>query len=748
MSQLPTRFEESGVAERRRPPALPPEAWLSNAGEPPLRHYWRTIQRRRWLIAGVFAAIVLGVTATVLPSPDIYTAGATLLIEPEAPRILEIPEVLSQSLGADSYYETQYEILRSRALAAAVLESHPPTPAGPDEPPSLLQRWRDRISGWLGPDEPLTDEERLAARIAGYQRALEIEPSRDTRLVYVRFSAEDRNYAARMANAHAEAYIAQGLGMRSQASREAKAFLLEQAVELRERVNEAQAKLASYSSEHGIVSLQDRGSVEIERLAELSTELTQAESERIARETERRLLRERGPDSLPGVLQSPLVNTLKQDLARLEGEYASLASRYRPGFPDLVERKAQLDDARRRLDAEIQHIAGGVEAAYLAARDRESSLRARLASQKGTALRIKDASVEYAMLENELLISQKLYDEVRQRIKQTDVAGELRESNVFLLERAVPPVRPGGPSKAVLLAMGLVLALVGSIGIALIAEQLDGRVRTSEELERHLGLPALGSVPNLSRRGAAARVMSVRRLALRAGPEAEGVGDPAAHPPLLPAGAPPQTIEAYRRIRTNILLSQAEQPPRTILFTSAGPGEGKTTTVLNTARLFAQLGGPVLVIDADLRKPECHRMLGLPNGLGLTEILTGGALGSDSLHRIEGGLSLLVSGKRPPNPTELVGSDLMRELLESACARFDYVLIDSPPLGAVSDSVLLARLVDGVVMVADQQRTQRAKLTAAHERLVYARAKVLGTVLNRADEKAEVYPLEWEPVRG
>jgi len=739
----PDQPNETSLAVRRESANLALDRGLPTSDPPPLRDYWRAIKKRRWLIGSVFSAIVLAVLSVVLTARDVYTADATLLIEPEAAQILEIPQVLSQSLGADSYYETQYEILGSRALAAEVVRTRAAA-LEESSPPSWLRGLREELAARLRGAASPTPEEQLDARITAYQDSLSIEPLRDTRLVRIAFHASDPVLAARMANAHAETYIGQGLGMRTRASHEARSFLLEQARELHKRVAEAQAKLAAYSTEHGIVALDDRSNVVVTRLAELNAQLTDAETERMARETDWRLLRTRGADSTPAVLASPLITGLKQDLAVLEDQYASLASRYRPGFPDLDELKLQLEEARGRLEREIGNIAAGVESAYIAARAHESALRQRVESQKSEALQLKDASVGYALLESELSTSRKLHGYVQERIQQTDVSAELRDSNVFLLHPAEPPVRPSGPSKALLLAAGLVLALLGSIGSALIAEKFDGRVRTSEEFERHLGLPTLGTVPDLSRRGAATSILPMRRLEASArGREAESAGDPAAHPPLLPHGAPAQAIEAYRRIRTNILLSQAEQAPRTLLFTSAGPGEGKTTTALNTAQLFAQLGGPVLVIDADLRKPECHLLLGVKNSLGLTEILTGGTLAPESVHRVARNLSLLLSGKRPPNPTELVASDLMKQLLARACDNFDYILIDAPPLLAVSDSVILATMVDGVVLVADQQRTQRTQLKAAHARLAHARAKVLGTVLNRADVEEEGYGPDW-----
>jgi capsular exopolysaccharide synthesis family protein len=707
-----------------------------------LHDIWRTLKKRRRLIAIAFSAIAVLVAIPVLSAPVIYTADATLMIEPEAPQILEIPQVLGQALGADSYYETQYEILRSRALAERVVKAQPPAPEQENRPSALR-----RLANWLDPEVPPTPDEEFAGRVSAYQASLVVTPSRETRLVSVAFSGEDPALTARLANAHAEAYIEHGRIMRRTAAREALDFLVEQATELRKRVDAAEAKLAAYREEHGIVALDDplddRPNAVMERLTELNRALTLAETARMAREADYMLLRN-GGHSLPTALQSPMLASLKQELARVESVYAALQTRYRPGYPDLVDAKAAVDKAREQLDLEIRNVTHGIESSYLAARDHETALREQVALQSQQALKLKDASVEYGMLENELLASKAVFDAVQQRIQQTDISAELRDSNVFLLQQAVTPMQPSGPGKALLLAVGLVLALVGSVGLALIAEQLDGRIRNSDELHRHLGLPALGSVPNLAPRGGPPGLRQARRLAIRARVREFG-RDPAVDTPLVPHGAPPRAIEAYRRIRTNILLSQAEQAPRTLLFTSAGPGEGKTTTTLNTARLFAQIGSPVLVIDADLRKPDCHVMLELENTLGLTEILTGGALGAESVHRLDLNLALLAAGKRPPNPTELLGSDLMKQLLASACERFDYVLIDAPPLVGVSDSMLLATMVDGVVLVTDQQRTQRAQVKAAHTRLVYARAKVLGTVLNRAEEEEAPYYAEFEP---
>jgi capsular exopolysaccharide synthesis family protein len=390
-------------------------------------------------------------------------------------------------------------------------------------------------------------------------------------------------------------------------------------------------------------------------------------------------------------------------------------------------------ESRRQLRQEIQSIVEGVESSYLAAVETERELRTALDAQKAAALDQKDAGVAYAILEREAETNRELYDGVLQRMKEIGVAAELRASNVFVIDPAQPPLRPSSPRKGVNLALALVFGLLGGVASAFLAERLDDTVKTPQDVERELRLPNLAIVPNLELLDHPRKPWLGKRarkvlpwLTATAGTAALAESDLAFEPDAAVA-------EAYRAVRTGILLSRAGEPPRTILFTSATGGEGKTVSLLNTAIMFAQLGPPILVVDADLRRPRCHDGLGIDNDIGLTEVLTGQIEAVKAIHPTKSPLSILPSGAKAPNPTELLGSSQMRDFLASMRKRYAYVLIDAPPLLPVSDSVVLSTLVDGVVLVVDRSATPRRMVLEARARLSAARAKVLGVVLNRVD---------------
>jgi succinoglycan biosynthesis transport protein ExoP len=751
LRRLQTPAHREGVEGRIEPVLIAEDTVI-------LRDYGRVIRKHLWLIAACCFGTMLATALVVLMMTPSYTAETSLLIERQAPQVLAMREVLSEPLTSneDDFYKTQYEILKSRSLAAQVIQElqleTDPTFTGEGQDKGFGARLLDDVKGWvaaaqgwvnrlfLPPPKPLR-EDPLDVRpelIDAYLGMLEVQPVQHTRLVKIAFNTPDPELSARLANAHVRAYTQHRLGLHTQANEDAQRFLEEKLGELKARVETSEAALNRYRRRRQIISLDEKENIVVERLADLNKRLTAAEADRIGLESQVRLIRKRDYDALPDVINNALIRTLKEQLARLTGEYAYLSTQFKPGYPRLDQLKAQVEETRRRLQQEVQKTVAGIESAYMAAAATEKQLGAKMAAQKAEALRLKDASVEYAILAREVETNGQLYDSVLQRMKETGVAAQLRASNVFVIDQATPPRYPSKPQKKKSLLLSALLGLMGGIGLALVVEYLDNTLKSPQEVEHYLRLPNLGSVPDLlslGRRRPAPQKFPHTTLQIPSTLYAGKEGG------LVPAPHPLRVVtEAFRTLRAAILLSRAEKPPQTILFTSAMHSEGKTATVVNTAMVFAQMGVKVLLIDADLRRSRCCEVLGVQDGAGLTEILTGLREPQTLIQPTDtAGLFFLSGGSTPPNPADLVGSKKMRETLASLQEEYDYILIDSPPVMLVSDPVLLSTMVEGVVLVVDVQETPKQVLREACARLSYARAKMLGTVLNRVDIRNGAY---------
>jgi capsular exopolysaccharide synthesis family protein len=744
---------------RNLPPAKEEEAILVNdyvaveEESPRFWEYWRVIRGRQWLILACTFATLLAAALFTFSRTPIYTAQATLLIERKPPLVLKLQDALAESAEQIEYYQTQYEILKSRALAAQIirddgLENHSLFGGGQGEEEMkrgfVTALWAG-ANGWVKdffstPAGPMTnDKDPLGVKpefISAYLSMLEIKPVRGTSLVNVRLSTPDPALSARLANDHPNAYIRYILGLRSRANSEALTFLERKLLELKERVEKSEAALNSYRRDKGIISLDNKENIIVDRLADLNKRLTEAEALRIALEAQLRPIRKGTHDPFSAVINSPVIQSLRRELGRLEAEYAQLSSEFKPGYPRLDKVRIQIEDTRRALMKEIDTEVKGIESAYLAAKVKEEALRAKMEEQKRATLNLKDSAVEYAILAREVDTNRQLYDSVLQRMKEMGVAAQVHNSNVTVVDKADLPLLPSYPKKSLYLLLGLLLGLGGGVGIAFFLEHLDNTFKTPEEAERYLRLPNLGVVPdflrlNNSTYGYVSKAGSHARPQL---PVAEskdsGKEIVLSHHPLS------VIAEAYRAFRTSILLSQAGEPPQTILITSATRGEGKTVTVINTAITFTQMGVRVLIIDADLRRSRCHKLLGMENGIGLTELLTGQRGPQEVIKpTATDNLFLLSGGSAPPNPAELLGSRKMHETLTSLREHYDFILIDSSPIMPVSESLLLSTMVDGVLLVVDGAKTPKQVVREARSRLGKARSKILGVMLNRVDAR-------------
>ena len=708
---------------------------------------WRILRRRQWLIFGVMLAMLLGALVYTLTRVPLYTAEAIVLIERQPPRVLKAQEdtqtVTVDYYGSQDYYKTQYEVLRSRDLASMALRD---SGVDSDLASAAKKAEAENQKGLIGKLRSDTAEPNSTSPaevnrglIGQYLSMLTITPIQGTSLVRVGFSTPDAALSARLANVHTAAYTRYGTEMRSKANKDALDFLQKKLLDLKDRVESSEAALNAYRKQKGIISIDDKENLVADRLTDLNNRLTEAEAERIGLEAQIQLMRKGNYDSLPVIAAGAMVQGLKGELSRLHGEYSQLAKEFKPGYPRLDKVRAQIESMEKQLAAELAAEARRIESGYGAARTKEAELRARLDEQKKLTLNLKDSAVQYAILAREVDTNRQLYDSVLQRLKEMGVAAEVRMSNVYVMEKAEPPSAPSYPRKQRTLLLGLVLGLAAGIGLAFLLDRLDNTLKTPAESELYLHLPNLAVIPDLLKLDGASGYWPHH---LRKWIGRQSIGTSRGQGKELVLEHHPLSImaESYRALRTSLLLSRAAERPRSLLFTSATRHEGKTATAVNTAIMFAQMGLKTLLIDADLRRPRCHQILSVEKEFGLTEVLTGHAQ-LDSVVRPTptDHFFFMSSGTAPPNPAELLGSAKMGAVVDELSQNYDCVIFDSPPVMPVSDAVLIARVVDGVVLVVDSQRTAKQLIREVRSKLVNFHAKILGVVLNRVDTQRAGY---------
>ena len=698
---------------------------------------WRIIRRYRRLIFTMLGVAFLLTGIVVLLAERDFTATAVLLIEPEPPQVLDVRELISESGSTDAndYYKTQYDLLKSRDLAAGVIRELNLESTGLLGSPgsrgfiaktlALLARFLD-LNAELAA-APETDGVRASA-IDAYLKRLTIEPLIGTRLVKVSFSAPDPRLAARIANTHVRHFVHQGIQLRSESRLAAVEFLENQLVEIKQRVQRSEAELNTYRHNKGIIAfdVEDTNKIAQGRMQDLTKALTEAETKRITAESQMQQVRAGDYDSLPQVIANPTIVMLKPQVRRLQAQYANMATAFNDKYPKLAELKAEVIASDRALNNEIKQVAKAILRDYNAAVDQERELRTEIGAEKERDLAANDASLQDAVLAREVETNRDLYKNVLQRMQQIQIGEQAPVTNISVVDRATPPPRPSTPKKKRDFMIGGLLALVCGIGLAFILDQLDNRLKTSEEVENYLHLPNFAVAPDFAmlRKSSTGypRLNLLRKLSLRSEGTATGFAD-----------HEPGSGDVYRSIRTALMFSRAGAPPQKMLITRAIEGEGKTWTAVHAATAFAQTGARTLLIDADLRRAQCHEALGVDNSVGLSEVLVGQLDPADSVRYIEDrNLFLLSAGSRVPNPAELLTSAKMLEVIRFFSEGYQYILIDSSPLMYASDTVGIATMADGVVLVVGPA-TPKQSVRRVSERLALAGANVLGVVLNRVD---------------
>jgi capsular exopolysaccharide synthesis family protein len=494
--------------------------------------------------------------------------------------------------------------------------------------------------------------------------------------------------------------------------------------DLKGKVERADEALQAFGSKHNIISLDEKENVTMQRLTDLNETLTKAESERMAKEALYKQTKDRNSDSLPSILENKLIMDLKQAYIQLEAQYMKLSETYKPEYPEMVRLKQQMQAVQKRIDGELAKIIAAIKNDYESSLRKEALLRQAFEEQKARVIEMKDKAIQYNILKREADTNKELYKGLLQRMKEAGVSAGIMASNIQVVDQAELPARPYKPNKQLNLLLAAVVGLFLGVGLAFFLEYLDNTVKTPEDVEQLIRLPAFGMVPEISYE---------RRRRVESG---------TSYPVELITFVHPKSMlsEAYRNIRTSILLSFSERPPKRIAISSPNPAEGKTTTVINTAIALSQTGVQVLLIDADMRKPRIHKIFREEDGAGLSNFLSGNAALDSVIKKSDiPNLYYIPSGPIPPNPSELIGSKLFKNMMESLGERFDHIVLDSPPVLGFADAIILSTSVEGVILVVLGGKTPRETLQRAKEVLHQVNAKILGVVINRIDIQRSDY---------
>jgi polysaccharide biosynthesis transport protein len=698
-------------------------AELSLASASPLnvKDALSALLRRRWVILGTFVPIFAAVALYTLRQPKVYEASTSMIIEVAAPHILDgqVQDVSDSATNgywwSREYTETQFKVITSRAVATRVVE----------------KLGLDRDPGFLGV-EGIADQRRREELMrhmdaaALLQSKISVIPVKDSRIARIIVEDSSPQRAALLANEVADAYIAENLALRLKTSESANRWLEERLAELEQKSKHSEIAVYDFKKDADMLttSLEDRASMVSSRLNSYNSALTDART-RIAGELARveaiKRLRSSVDNAktpewsavLSSAPETALVSQLRVRYVTERNDCSALTERYLSDHPKMVACQDRLKSARADLLAELSNIVRTAEAEQFEAVARERNLRELFDAAKAEAFEVNKKQIEFDRLKREADNNQRLYDMVLKRLKDTELSGMLRTSNARILDSARPSLIPVHPKVQTSLLLGFLLALVGSIGLAVVLEKLDNTVKSQADVEERIGLPFLGFVPRLPQTNR--KTSDGEDLFVYRNPKSS-------------------VAEACRAIRTNLLFMTPDRPLRTMLVTSSGPREGKTTTVINTGITMAQSGSRVLLVDTDMRRPRLHKTFGVANELGVSSAIVGEATLAQVTKSTEvPNLFVVPCGPIPPNPAELFHAKAFKDFIDAAVGSFDRVIFDSPPVNAVADPAVLSTQVDGVLMVLRGSETPRALAQRAVRTLRGVNAHVLGAILNDVD---------------
>ncbi len=680
-----------------------------------LRQYLHMVLKRRWLILSIaLVFIVLGGVRTFMKTP-LYSATARIQIDREAVKVVEGGATTPSEEGGSDFLRTQYELLKSRAMAERVVSSlriQQDMDFFKPRDVSLLGILQDALSGQAKNQAPSPSELQEVA-IGIVMANVAVLPVPGSRLVDLSFMDSRPSRAQKIANAYADAYVASTLDKRFQANAYAKTFLEDQIKQLKLRLEELERALLDFAQREKMVEVGEKSSIAENNLAAANAAVGQLISERIKNEQLWSQVENATAISLPQILTNHVIDVLRGERKALETEYQEKLENFKPSYPAMVQISNKMKEVDRQIGVEIQTIRRSLKAAYESSLSQENEMKARIETLREVVLDLSKKGIKYDILKREVETNRGLYNSLLQRYKEVDIAGGAGTNNVFIVDRATIPGSPAEPNVPRSLLFSLALGLGAGVGCAFLLEMLDDRVRAPEEIEQISGLATLGIIP---------RTESAEETI-------DALKDPRS-----------TLSEAYRSLATALQFSTDSGLPRSIAVTSAGPGEGKSTTVLALARHFAQMGLRVLVIDADLRKPSLHAKQNLDNSIGLSNFLTGASLPPEVIQKTDHpNLAFMASGPLPPNAADLLSGTRIFSLVSLGSEVFDLMVFDAPPLLGLADAQLIANATAATIFVVGAGDQRKGMLRSALRRLQLARVTVVGSVLTKFHAKAVGY---------
>lgn len=689
-----------------------------------IRQYWRIAQRWRYVILGVTVACVLiGLVATLLMTPQ-YTAVSTIEIARESSKVTDFQGVERETSVLDQeFYQTQYGLLRSRALSERVATQLRLV----DDPKffALFNYKKDspafQVTQGRYPASGRAERQRIAGEIL--LRQLSVNPTRLSRLVDIGFTSPDAQFSARVANAWAEHYIQSNLERKVQATSYGRNLLQRQLALQKERLDQSQRQLVGYASAQQIITLPSQtsnGTTTSERsiiaddLAALNSSLAQATADRI--QAQARAQQAGASGASVEALRNSAINSLRQRRAELASEYQRLMVQFEPGYPAAKAIQSQIAQLDRSITREETRVSGSLQADFREAQERENALTARVNQLKATYLDQRRRSIEYNIYQQEVDTNRALYDGLLQRYKEIGIAGNVGVNNISIIDIADVPQKASSPRLLLNLAIALVAGLILGALTAFGLEQLDEAIGDPSEIERRLGLSLLGTVPNL-KSGRPEEVLHDRKSPL---------------------------VDAYLAVQTNLSFTTEHGVPRSFAVTSTRPSEGKSTTALALTTMLARSHRRVILVDGDMRSPSVHHLIGIDHDRGLSNFLSGDDNLPSLIFPVDTlGFDAITAGPIPPNAAELLTGNRLKLLVDRLLEQYDHVIIDSPPVMGLADAPLLASRVEGIIYAVESHGIRSSLVKTALRRLHNANARIFGGVLTKFESEKAHYSYDY-----